>query len=603
MSLQELLRFERLMSDLSASFINLPATRIDAVIENGLRAVVDTLQIDRSSLTLFTGESSRLETTHSWARPGLPPVLGGIWPTAAFTWLFELGREGRPLVFASLDDLPPEAKADRLSYQSIGVRSHVAQPLMIAGELAGFLGFACLRQERTWPEDLLSRMRALADIFASALARKHVHRDLDQALGFERLLANLSTALLHIPTPDADVAIPDALQAIGEFLSVDRVSMWRLRQNSHFLLLHSWCAAGVRPAPDSVDQVRAPWLNQRLLRGEVVRFATVDELPSDAALDRSRLRALGIRSLLSVPLKIDGNVGAALALATLDRAVSWPEAMIPRVKLIGEALASLLERDRRARALAEAQTEATQFREHLAHVVRVHAVGEMSAALAHEITQPLGAIKNYATAARTRALETPPDIAKVVDLLGKVSGQAARAGDIVTRLRGLAKRHDMKPVELDVARTVDSCIDMVRVGCALRGISIELKAADKLPRVVSDEIHVQQVVLNLLRNAMEASAPERPGVPREITVEIGPTGPDALLVRVADRGAGIPEGGLEQVFESFYSTKPLGIGIGLAISRKLIEAHGGALWASHNPGGGAVFQFTLPLQSGGGLAP
>jgi two-component system sensor kinase FixL len=140
----------------------------------------------------------------------------------------------------------------------------------------------------------------------------------------------------------------------------------------------------------------------------------------------------------------------------------------------------------------------------------------------------------------------------------------------------------------------------VRVDCALRGISIELKAADKLPRVVSDEIHVQQVVLNLLRNAIEASAPERPGVPREITVEVGPSGPDALLVRVADRGAGIPEGELERVFESFYSTKPLGIGIGLAICRKLIEAHGGVLWASHNPGGGAVFQFTLPLQTAGG---
>jgi signal transduction histidine kinase len=599
-SLREQLDFERLISELSATFIDLPADQIDGVITAGLRRIVETLGIDRSSLTLLRANNDGLQTTHSWAVEGLPPVLGGTWQKGGFSWLFALGNAGKPLVFSRLSDLPPEADFERRSYQSIGLRSHVAQPLMIAGELVGFLGFGSLRRERIWPDDLVARMRLLANIFAAALARRDSQRELDQALAFERLLADLSTAMLRAPALDVAVVIPRVLQAIGEFLRVDRVSLWQLRQNKHFLLMHSWCAAGVRTAPDSVDQVRASWLNQRLLHGEVVHFSEVEELPSGATLDRSRLRALGIRSLLSVPLRIDGNVGATLALATLDRTVSWSEALIPRVKLIGEALASLLERDRRARALAEAQTEATQFREHLAHVVRVHTVGEMSAALAHEITQPLGAIKNYATAARTRALETPPDIAKVVDLLGKVSGQAARAGDIVTRLRGLAKRHDMKPVELDVARTVDSCIDMVRVDCALRGISIELKAADKLPRVVSDEIHVQQVVLNLLRNAIEASAPERPGVPREITVEVGPSGPDALLVRVADRGAGIPEGELERVFESFYSTKPLGIGIGLAICRKLIEAHGGVLWASHNPGGGAVFQFTLPLHTAGG---
>jgi PAS domain S-box-containing protein len=247
------------------------------------------------------------------------------------------------------------------------------------------------------------------------------------------------------------------------------------------------------------------------------------------------------------------------------------------------------------RKLAEA--EAVQFRERLAHLVRVHTVGEMSAALAHEITQPLGAIENYALAARRRMREAPPDFARVDDLLDKLIGQATRAGDVVTRMRGLVQRHELEPKEIDAVRAVGQCIDMVKMDCDLRDIRIELKAVDALPRVVADEIHLQQVMLNLLRNAMEAVECPGPNVSKVITVEVGLDAPDKMWVQVADRGAGIAEGDLERVFESFYSTKPNGLGVGLAICRKLIEAHGGTLRASHNPGGGAVFRFTLPTAS------
>jgi PAS domain S-box-containing protein len=242
-----------------------------------------------------------------------------------------------------------------------------------------------------------------------------------------------------------------------------------------------------------------------------------------------------------------------------------------------------------------AEAEAAQFRERLAHLVRVHTAGEMSAALAHEITQPLGAIENYALAARRRMGEAPPDLARVADLLDKLIGQATRAGDVVTRMRGMVQRHELEPKEIDVERAVRDCLDMVKMDCEVRDIRIELKATGRLPTVVTDEIHLQQVILNLLRNAMEAVEVPQPGVFRRISIETGLDGKGALSVRVTDRGPGIADGDLERVFESFYSTKPRGLGIGLSICRKLIEAHGGALWASHNPGGGAVFQFTLPV--------
>jgi len=133
----------------------------------------------------------------------------------------------------------------------------------------------------------------------------------------------------------------------------------------------------------------------------------------------------------------------------------------------------------------------------------------------------------------------------------------------------------------------------------LREIRIELNAAGGLPLVVADEIHVQQVILNLLRNAIEAMSHPQSAAARLITVETALCGPDEVSVRVVDQGPGIAEGDLERVFESFYSTKPGGLGVGLAICRKLMEAHGGALWAAHNPGGGAAFKFTLPVRAAG----
>jgi signal transduction histidine kinase len=162
-------------------------------------------------------------------------------------------------------------------------------------------------------------------------------------------------------------------------------------------------------------------------------------------------------------------------------------------------------------------------------------------------------------------------------------------------MRGMVQRHELEPKEIDVGRAVRECVDMVKMECELRDIRIELESAGALPAVVADEIHLQQVILNLLRNAMEAVEAPHPNVARQIAIGILREGSDAVSVQVADRGPGIAEGDLERVFESFYSTKPSGLGIGLAICRKLIEAHGGALWASHNPGGGAVFRFTLPV--------
>ena len=592
-SADELSRFERLLLDLSAGFINLPAARIDGAIDDGLRRIVEALGVDRSTLNAKLPATGRVESTHSYAVPGVMRVIGfgsgqELWP-----WAWGLLNANRPVVLARLDDLPPEASIDRASYERIGVKSIVGMPMLVDGEVYGSLSFASVRRERTWPEELLERMRLLAQILGSALARKRAQGELEEAIGFERLASNILASLFLARPGDEAGAIEQGLEDIGRFLGVQRASLWeRIPGRGEFRRTHLWRAAGMPVLPAVLDH---PWLSARLISGSVVSFARYADLPPEAADDLPKIRELGVRSLLAVPFAVSNAVAGALFFASTHEERAWPEGFLPGVRLLAEVFASLHARQSAERRKQAAEVEAAQWRERLAHLVRVHTAGEMSVALAHEITQPLGAIENYALAARRRMGEDSPDLVRVADLLDKVIGQATRAGDVVTRMRGMMQRHELEPKEIDVERAVRQCVDMVKMDCEVRDIRIELKPAGALPPAVVDEIHLQQVILNLLRNAMEAVEGPRPGICREITVDIGPDGLDAVSVQVADRGVGIAEGDLERVFESFYSTKPTGLGVGLAICRKLIEAHGGALRASHNPGGGAVFQFTLPV--------
>jgi signal transduction histidine kinase len=166
-------------------------------------------------------------------------------------------------------------------------------------------------------------------------------------------------------------------------------------------------------------------------------------------------------------------------------------------------------------------------------------------------------------------------------------------------MRSMVQRHELEPKPIDIEQAVTECMGMVKMDCDLRNIRISLARVQPPPVAVVDEIHLQQVVLNLLRNAAEATDGANRDDAREISVSLSLNERDEVLVEVADRGVGIAEGDLERVFETFYSTKSHGLGVGLAICRRLIEAHGGKLWASHRDGGGATFHFTLPAATAG----
>jgi PAS domain S-box-containing protein len=245
----------------------------------------------------------------------------------------------------------------------------------------------------------------------------------------------------------------------------------------------------------------------------------------------------------------------------------------------------------------QADQKIERQRNELAHLIRVSTVGQLASSLAHELNQPLGAILRNAEAGELFLHDPSPDLDELRAILTDIRTDDQRAGAVIDRMRALMKHRDPDRHRLDLRLVVDDVITLVHAEANNRKVRLARETATALPPVQGDRVQLQQVVLNLLLNAMDAldaTPPER----RLVTVRARPVGA-TVEVTVSDTGPGISADTLLRVFEPFFSSKPTGLGMGLAISRDIIEAHGGRLSADNNEAGGATFTLTLPAVEGG----
>ena len=240
------------------------------------------------------------------------------------------------------------------------------------------------------------------------------------------------------------------------------------------------------------------------------------------------------------------------------------------------------------------QRRAGVLQQELMHASRLSAMGEMASGIAHELNQPLTAIMNYARAARRHLDRTEPDTAPIADLVDKAGQQAERAAEIIKRLRRFIKQDESERRLEPINAIVEEAAALALIGASDHHIELIFDLNDSLPSVLIDRIEVQQVVLNILRNAIEAF--EGPGE-RKIRVSTGAGGSETVRVDLRDNGPGRAPEVEDNPFRPFQTTKEDGLGIGLAISRTIIDAHGGQLWAKNLPEGGAAFCFSLPVGS------
>jgi len=242
-------------------------------------------------------------------------------------------------------------------------------------------------------------------------------------------------------------------------------------------------------------------------------------------------------------------------------------------------------------ARQEIERRLQDLQEELIHIARVSAVGTMASTLAHELNQPLTAVASYAMAAQALLEADRPDAqAEARQALADGVAEAVRAGQIVRRLRDFVSRGDTEREKVNLTKLIEEAAALALAGASLRGIRVETNLDPAVSLVLVDRVQIQQVLLNLIRNAVEAmEGCER----RELVLSTSARSDEEVELAVADSGTGLSDEIADRLFEAFNSTKEHGLGVGLSICRTIVEAHGGRLWAEPGPQGGTVFRFTL----------
>ena len=315
-------------------------------------------------------------------------------------------------------------------------------------------------------------------------------------------------------------------------------------------------------------------------------LATHLERNSVGEADREAISG-GVRTFLIVPMLRNDELIGTLGLVRY-RIEPFTEKEIELVTDFAAQAAIALEITRRERQLREQHMQ-------LAHTNRVVTVGELSASIAHEVNQPIAAARNNVIAALNFLDGNPPDLQEVREALAAAVKDADRVSAIVGRMRALMQKASPRSDRVDMNEALQEVIELTRGEALKNRVSVESQLAQGLPIIAGDRVQLQQVVLNLILNALQAMGAASEG-PRQVMITTRQIDLKDLYVGVQDTGPGLSPGTLSRLFEPFYTTKPNGMGMGLTICRSIVEAHGGRLWASACQPRGALFQFAIPAR-------
>ncbi len=666
----EQLRFEALLADLSARFINVPADQVDAIIADAQRRVCGRLGLDASALWQWDGADSKMPVlTHHHLPPGTP-VPKRMDASRHFPWTLREVLAGRSFLVSSLDKAPEGAESDVATWRRLGVRNAVAFPLATGGVTFGALSFHDMAKRRRWSAVLLGRLELVAEVFANAIARKRFEQELRESeerlsLATEaadagpwvldakgarfwtgaKLLELLGMppgdgvdvedyfALIH-PDDRQDVrgVLAEALQSrdkkVVEYRIVrpDGEVRWMMSRGR----LVARGADGPARLTGITSDITARKQQEEAYRANKARVASAADMAGIGFYEMGEgFRLIFVddraRLLLGLSPQEDGRARdywlarihpddcpAVLKFTRkLHEGGSEVESVEYRFMHPVHGLTWLchLTRvlDRNAAGLAtrvvgaiqditqrkQAECETTELRRELAHVTRVSMLGELAASMAHELNQPLAAILSNAQAARRFLAAPGADLDTIRDILDDIVRDDKRAGDVIHRLRSMVqKKQVMVPDALDLNELVHDALHLLNSELISRNVDLELGLAPSLPAVHAGRVEMQQVLLNLMVNAMDA-VQEKPVDQRKIRVAtLAVKG--AVRVAVRDWGDGILDHLMPDIFRPFFTTKQQGLGMGLAVSRSMIDSCGGRLWAENDPGGGALFQFELP---------
>ena len=397
----------------------------------------------------------------------------------------------------------------------------------------------------------------------------------------QELLDELSHRFLAPDFNHIDQVIVEAQQAMVRKLGLDRSSLWQMNgPQGQLILTHIWQKAGWPQVPVGIAaKPNLPWSLRQVEMGAGFHFSRLSDLPPEAEQDRAAFAIYGPRSNVTVPLIANGKVFGALAFASLRKEHHWTKEELAEIRLLGRIFAHIL-------AQVRAHEHLSRLEDELARRSRLSLMGEFASTLVHEISQPLSSIASNAGALRLH--HTPP----FPEELLAIEDDTRRAGQILNHLRGLLGK-DTTPMEpLPLNPLLDEVLAMMSARLHAQSIETRILFPEDLPWVRAAAVEIRMVLANLLRNATDAMV----GQESEKTVEITAIHRGRWIwIQVEDTGPGIAPKLREKIFEPLFTTRPGGTGMGLAICRRVVAAHGGQIKASRRRSGGARLEFSLPV--------
>ena len=540
------LRFERLVSDLSATFATARDSRSEDQIPPWLARLGEFLNVPWVRIIRLSSDHRTLRLAYAWTAQGFTPLPETLC-AREFAAVGARLIEGRTVAIEDCGQAST-SELDHAEVLRLGIGALLSIPLVASGTVFGALTLASGRP-RVWPLELVHRLHLIADIFSNVMARKALEEGRRQAEA-------VNTAIL--------ASLPGMTAILDQGGRIVRVNdAWARNGHHHHTLFDD---AG---------------LGGNLL--ETCRRAGADGDPLAAPV------LGGLEAVLSGTRR---DFALTYPMMGGDGEPRWYDVLVQRLaRREGGAVVTRLD----CTARKQAELEAARNRADLAHVVRVATMGELTASLAHELSQPLTAIRSNAQAG-SRMLASPEgNLEEIGAIFSDIVANDRRASDILARIRNLVRKGELELVPVDLNGLIREVARLLETDTLLRSTTTTLELAEGLPCVRGDRIQLQQVVLNLILNGLEAMAGTDPAT-RHLTISTAVGGAGVVHVGVRDTGVGIAWDRLDRVFDPFYTSKPNGLGMGLSIAKTIVRAHGGRIWAENHPDGGACVGFDLPVE-------
>jgi transcriptional regulator with GAF, ATPase, and Fis domain len=369
------MQFEKFISRLSAEFINLPFDHIDAKIDESLKRIVEAIDIDRVILYEFANEKQQLRLSHYFLKPGIqkPESMIANKDQPGFTKKIS---NNEIIKLERVADLPEEYKPERKYLMQQGVKSGLAIPLTVEKKPVGALTFTTVFRERSWPDEVVQRLKLIGEIFANAIDRKNREQKLRKALEgiqthqkLDNMLSTLSTEFINLPFDQIDQKIDDGLELIAKQLCIERVALLKFSrdksQESQLYLTNTYAIDSRQRAPIFLVSEQLPWFSESLRRGKTLRISMINDMPEEAVAEKQYAKEQGFKSFLAIPMKVDELTIGAISYSSIASERTWSDETVQQFNLVSEIFANALDRKQKEQSLQNSLLKIKQLKDQL----------------------------------------------------------------------------------------------------------------------------------------------------------------------------------------------------------------------------------------------